>query len=212
MRLNELPVGSSVNIKVFINGEELEFESRLIARIDKPIGVYQGACIEVIKVDGKVITFNSAHTIATITSIEDNRMYKFHLAGITRQNIAGLDTMLILSTDDTKPINHREAVRVPLCEDCILKAGQNRESIDAVTRDVSCTGISFSFPHGNFKYSIGEEVSAQFYVGAKGPYNVTATIVRDMQEENRTIIGCSFSRIYPVINQLVNKLQVRNKT
>lgn len=209
MKLNGVSQGCKVLLKVQKGIDVLEFETVVITPLQKPIGVMYGIVVELIKVDDKVITFDNVHKQAIITNIEDGRDYIFHISNITRHNFGSIDGLVLLSADDVSPKNYRSAVRVPICEECILQV-EGSKTYDAYTRDISCTGISFAFKKDSFRYSVGQEITAQFEID-KVEMKVAGKIIREFEEGNRIILGCEFSRPYPFINKLVNKLQIKNR-
>lgn len=213
MKLNEISIGSKLILKVSKDNEEICFESEVVKTVSNPIGVQYGLCISTIRKDGKVLTFSNVYKKVEITNLEDGRLYKFNIPLIHRDVNDKHDWSILLSPDDVLPINNRDAFRVPFCEECVLQLGVNRKALECYVRDISHNGISFSFDKGAFKFDAGDEFSAQFKIN-NNPIRVTGNIVRtaDDEETNKTIVGCTLSRPYPVIQKLVNKLQVRNRT
>ena len=213
MKLNELTIGSTAKIKVTKDKNSMEFDTIVADVCEKSLGIFSGLFVPLIRVDDKVLSFNNCTLEFLVVNAEDNREYKFHITQMSRQEYKGESYYILLSADDIKPINHREAVRVEYCEDCILQIGANKKALECFVRDISVTGISFAFPIGEFKYRIGDAVSAQFKIG-ENPIKVSAQVVRSFidDEAQREIIGCTLSRPYHPINKLVYKLQTRNKT
>lgn len=213
MTIDKIAVGSSIVLSVSVKDSKIEFNSMVVAVWKQQYGVLHGIVIPVIKQDDKIITFESVKVKATITNSEDHRIYEFNLLKIIRNTYNGEQCYIAFSPDNIKPINYRDAVRVPYCEECILQVGPHKKAIDCYVRDISQTGISFSFPAHTISYKVGDEVSAQFDVDGN-PIKISARVVRGLTETDcgRDIIGCSLNRDYPIINKLVSKLQTRNKT
>lgn len=213
MTINEIASGSSITLEASLGSSKIEFESVLLAPLEKQNGAIFGAIIPIIKQSDKILTFNGVKVKAIVTNIDDNRVYNFNIVKFVRSTYEGGQCYIILSPDNIKPINHREAVRVPYCKECVLQVGEHKKALECYVRDVSQTGISFSCAANSFKYKVGEEVSAQFKIDGN-PVKISAKVVRGLTEKgtNRDVIGCSLNREYPVINKLVCKLQTRNRT
>lgn len=211
MNISEMGIGSTVKIIATLNGNLITFDSFIVKVHSTPIGIQYGVYLPTIKQDDKVLNFDNVRVKVEVTNCNDNRIYVYNITYFQKCSSEVGDYYLCVSPDNARPKNYRGTVRVPYCEECILQVGVNKKALSAFVRDISITGISFTFPNEQFSTRIGDNISATFKVFGN-QIKVAGSIVRLQEEDGRTVIGCTLGREYPIVNKLVNHLQVRNRT
>ncbi len=209
MRLNEIPIGTTIKIYVYNENGFLEFNSKVISVMSKPLQSHYGIYIDPIRVNGKLLNFDNVRKKILFKHPYNFRDYEIRATFIGKSTISR-NKYVILSPDNVSPIDYRQDFRVPFAEKCSLQIGGTSKRV--LIKDISFGGIAFTFDKEDFDFHVGDEVSAQFDHNTN-TYRVHAEIVRFVEDGNKVVIGCKLIEPDMSLNLLVNVLQVkyRNK-
>ena len=144
------------------------------------------------------------------TNLTDNRKYKF----VTRKQGYNPKTgeYMFMTNDMAEPVNFREAYRLPCCYRAVLQIGENRHTADGYTRDISYTGISFTFLTEYFNnVTQGEPVSATLYITDEKTVKVTGRVIRCIPgfAKGMSLIGVRFDPPSPNVTPVIARLQIQ---
>lgn len=208
MFIDELPVGSPVTLQITIDSKKFELVSIKRHNADLQEGNLHGILVEPFRHDGKLLKFDRGSFIAALDNIEDDKYYKFRLKAVTAVRHNNTVYHMLISKDDAKFVNRREAIRVPLATTISVQGSTN---MTGRTKDISASGIAFVIDGLNAP-EVGERLRCRFekfYL----TYNTSCKVVRCVKDKknNCTLVGCEFERNYQNINELVNEIQMQNR-
>ncbi len=207
MRLNEVPVGTIIKIYVYNENGYVEFDSKVIGVMNKPLRSHYGLYINPIRVNGKLLNFDNVRKKILFRNPNNYRDYEVKASYIGKSTISK-DKYMILSPDNVTPIEYRQEFRVPFSEKCSLQIGATTKEVNI--KDISFNGIAFVFEKGDFSYHVGDEIFASFKHNTN-TYKVHGEIVRFVEEGFRVIVGCRLINPDMSLSLLVNVLQAKYK-
>lgn len=106
--------------------------------------------------------------------------------------------------------NRRQAVRIPMSREMVLKIGAESQNTTGLLKDISLGGICASI-YGNKNIPIGTNIHGAFVYGKdKLTYRIEGEVVRATFDESKklTELGIEFSKQTPVITKLVMDIQL----
>ncbi len=162
--------------------------------------------IDAIKHEGKFLIFDNVHVHATLEM--EGLLYDVKNCSIKKHYEDGewgyrTDAILTL-------VNRRGAARVPVCENVVLQKGRNKSCTDAVTHDVSLSGMGLRVKsEAAAMLRVGEKCSISIMHGER-VIKTEGTIVRmqPVEEVNKVHIGLEV-RSTPAYNMFVMEIQRR---
>ncbi|MDD3413006.1 MAG: PilZ domain-containing protein [Lachnospiraceae bacterium] len=226
MLINEIAKGSSIELKVMIGNNTLEFNTEVVEiddkqylkAIEKLTSGYLYLIVRAIMKEDKIISFPAsgpAYRLMVVNK-EDDKAYEWITIQIRQIKLKdGSAYHLFLTNKDVKEVNRRNRYRVWLGVDGIVQIGFNKMTFDVIVKDISSTGVSFILRNDLLK---GKTISADtntmialtFYEEkTETNFRLTATIVRcEAIDENRTLYGCKFASEHRGISKYVNEKQI----
>lgn len=207
MYLHELPVGSSVTLKVKVMKQSIEFPTHIV---DEGMIEKAGSCAicNLIKINGKIVDLGHYAVDACITNVDDGRDYKYVITKISMDKKRRV--LRIYSSATVKPQNYRNAFRVPCSYRAVMRIGDNRKVIDGFVHDISYLGAAYMFTAGLATVNVNDPISVTIYDDALRTYKVSGTIVRIVDEfkPDFTLVGVEFDK-GTNFQKFVNVLQLR---
>lgn len=209
MYIDELPIGSPIELEVNIEGKKLNLASIICHPADMYDKEDHGVLVEPFKFDGRLLKFDRGQLTVNADNIDDGKYYKYMVKEVTAVRHNNVVYHLIASNDDAKFVNRRDAVRVSLSTRASIQ--YDGHNVTATTKDISATGIAFILDDLNAP-AVGTRLRCKFdkfYL----TYNVTCKVVRCVKDKkgNRTLVGCEFERNYQNVNELINEIQMYNR-
>ncbi len=210
MTINQMGAGSQVTLTVNIKSESVTLESRVVQGY--PDEYKNNFCIglEPVFQNGVPVSLGKHRVMATIINSVDNREYQYTINyhGMSKDR----SQLLLFSTDDTAPVNHRMNYRVPCNYHIVAQIGNNKKAVDGYMHDISFSGIGMVFVAGEFKaIREGDAVSVSIFDHYEHIYKVSGHVVRTIDEfaENRILVGVEFEETPHAIVGMVAALQRR---
>lgn len=207
MYISEIPKGSTVNLTVKSKtGASGIFCANAVegTRIN---GTRHALIITAIRHEGKLVSFESFALTAQINlpgNGDRSCNYVINSIATTKRN--GQTYHVLLSNDNATMKDRRDAIRVELNEQAIIKIG-DRPQITVLAKDVSLTGISFVIP-ASVTAKVDDTLDAAFACHAlNATYQVSATVVRiSPLGDGKLLIGCRLNNFSKSIVALVTYL------
>lgn len=209
MFLDELPIGSPLELQINIDGKQISLASIIRSKAELSANGLHGVMVEPFRFEGRLLKFDKGTFSANIDNIEDGKYYKFTVKQITAVRHNNTVYHVIRSTDNAKFVNRRDAVRVPLSTS--VNVNHDGQTFTAMSKDISATGIAMIVDDLNTP-DVGARLRCKFDKFYK-TYNTACRVVRCVKDKkgNRTLIGCEFERNYQDINELINEIQMQNR-
>lgn len=201
MNMIDLAENSRISLEITVNNDYLEFKSFVAAKVNNYI------LLEAIRVDGKVINFETGNVNINVLWIREDRApiiwNKVFLKSMTYNNRT---YYLAVPSGEGSEVNRRTTFRLFTGVEGIAQVGANKMAWDVIVKNVSETGFAFVSSE-KFERAINSTVRLVFYDLEK-KFNLTGHIVRTEDvDESRYVYGCVLMASNPVLNQYIIEKQ-----
>lgn len=157
-----------------------------------------------LKMDDKIINFDSADITAEVISIIDGIPYVFKGCSIQYIKTKEKSYHAILCKQNGAKVNRRSHFRIPLDEYCYINHG--KATVDAIIKDIGFSGFAFIISHW-------DDVKMDFiqlsYHDSITNYNIqlTGRVVRTQKiDDHKTLVGC-YMIPKDALNRYINERQ-----
>ncbi len=213
MRIEELIPEQPITLLVIIGKQQLEFSSQVLESLPKKHMILATPILK----DDKIISFQvKGILIHLIVQYPDQKPLVF--LNVTVRTAKRKDESLcytITTLAESKEYNRRGAYRCILGVDINIRIGKNRSAIEAILKDISATGFSFTVS-GDKSYGDRELVHAVVneYIEETAKnysFHLYGTIVRNYSLENGNIVyGCQFTgKVVGLEQYIMEKERIR---
>lgn len=202
MLLQEMPADNKIIIELSIKGQKFEFPSKVVSQGNNSI------FIEPIRINGKVLTFNSSESVAVnIVMIRENKSpMVWKGVGVACVHEKSGSFYKITASGEGFEINRRGAFRLFVGISGVAQLGINRKAVDVIVKDVSENGFSFVSSE-DMKNVINMPVRLVFNDFNKN-YSLMGIIVRKVIiNETKVLYGCQLSVNNSQLEQYINQKQ-----
>lgn len=202
MLLQEMPVDNKIIIELSIKGQKFEFPSKVVSQENNSI------FIEPIRINGKVLTFNSSESVAiNIVMIRENKSpMVWKGVGVACVHEKSGSFYKITASGEGFEINRRGAFRLFVGISGVAQLGINRKAVDVIVKDVSENGFSFVSSE-DMENVINMPVRLVFNDFNKN-YSLMGIIVRKVIiNETKVLYGCQLSVNNSQLEQYINQKQ-----
>lgn len=227
MVLNELAIGSSVELTAIIGTQRLVFQTEIVnlptddkkvhKALQKLTNGYPYVAVPVIRQNDKVVGFPTSGVVyqVVIVNKEDEKVYQWVSVAIRQVKLPDLPAFhIIISNKAAKEYNRRQRYRLWLGIDGVASIGLSRKPIDVLVKDISSTGISFIARNAvleekNITINHNTFAVLTFFDEPSGTnFRISCIVIRAVAvDEQRTLYGCKFAEENQLIGQFVNKRQ-----
>ena len=202
MLLQEMPSDNKIIIELSIKGQKFEFPSKVVSQGNNSI------FIEPIRINGKVLTFNSSESVAiNIVMIRENKSpMVWKGVGVACVHEKSGSFYKITASGEGFEINRRGAFRLFVGISGVAQLGINRKAVDVIVKDVSENGFSFVSSE-DIENVINMPVRLVFNDFNKN-YSLMGIIVRKVIiNETKVLYGCQLSVNNSQLEQYINQKQ-----
>lgn len=202
MLLQEMPADNKIIIELSIKGQKFEFPSKVVSQGNNSI------FIEPIRINGKVLTFNSSESVAVnIVMIRENKSpMVWKGVGVACVHEKSGSFYKITASGEGFEINRRGAFRLFVVISGVAQLGINRKAVDVIVKDVSENGFSFVSSE-DMENVINMPVRLVFNDFNKN-YSLMGIIVRKVIiNETKVLYGCQLSVNNSQLEQYINQKQ-----
>ena len=202
MLLQEMPADNKIIIELSIKGQKFEFPSKVVSQGNNSI------FIEPIRINGKVLTFNSSESVAiNIVMIRENKSpMVWKGVGVAGVHEKSGSFYKITASGEGFEINRRGAFRLFVGISGVAQLGINRKAVDVIVKDVSENGFSFVSSE-DMENVINMPVRLVFNDFNKN-YSLMGIIVRKVIiNETKVLYGCQLSVNNSQLEQYINQKQ-----
>lgn len=202
MLLQEMPADNKIIIELSIKGQKFEFPSKVVSQGNNSI------FIEPIRINGKVLTFNSSESVAVnIVMIRENKSpMVWKGVGVACVHEKSGSFYKITASGEGFEINRRGAFRIFVGISGVAQLGINRKAVDVIVKDVSENGFSFVSSE-DMENVINMPVRLVFNDFNKN-YSLMGIIVRKVIiNETKLLYGCQLSVNNSQLEQYINQKQ-----
>ena len=202
MLLQEMPADNKIIIELSIKGQKFEFPSKVVSQGNNSI------FIEPIRINGKVLTFNSSESVAiNIVMIRENKSpMVWKGVGVACVHEKTGSFYKITASGEGFEINRRGAFRLFVGISGVAQLGINRKAVDVIVKDVSENGFSFVSSE-DMENVINMPVRLVFNDFNKN-YSLMGIIVRKVIiNETKVLYGCQLSVNNSQLEQYINQKQ-----
>ena len=202
MLLQEMPADNKIIIELSIKGQKFEFPSKVVSQGNNSI------FIEPIRINGKVLTFNSSESVAiNIVMIRENKSpMVWKGVGVACVHEKSGSFYKITASGEGFEINRRGAFRLFVGISGVAQLGINRKAVDVIVKDVSENGFSFVSSE-DMENVINMPVRLVFIDFNKN-YSLMGIIVRKVIiNETKVLYGCQLSVNNSQLEQYINQKQ-----
>ena len=201
MYINEIPNQSTVSVEVKIPGKiPANFKAKVVESSLK------GKCIflKPLKEYDKIINFEVPNISIDTVFLLEGKPVIWRSCVIKYLKYKGETYHAIICKNDGKYINRRDHFRVPVDAYCYVNHG--KATVDALIRDISSTGFSYSV--GRYDGPDMESVKVNYddeLIGIN--ISLEGHVVRkDINESGKTVFGCHMAQRTD-INRYINERQ-----
>ena len=202
MLLQEMPADNKIIIELSIKGQKFEFPSKVVSQGNNSI------FIEPIRINGKVLTFNSSESVAVnIVMIRENKSpMVWKGVGVACVHEKSGSFYKITASGEGFEINRRGAFRLFVGISGVAQLGINRKAVAVIVKDVSENGFSFVSSE-DMENVINMPVRLVFNDFNKN-YSLMGIIVRKVIiNETKLLYGCQLSVNNSQLEQYINQKQ-----
>lgn len=202
MLLQEMPADNKIIIELSIKGQKFEFPSKVVSQGNNSI------FIEPIRINGKVLTFNSSESVAVnIVMMRENKSpMVWKGVGVACVHEKSGSFYKITASGEGFEINRRGAFRLFVGISGVAQLGINRKAVDVIVKDVSENGFSFVSSE-DMENVINMPVRLVFNDFNKN-YSLMGIIVRKVIiNETKLLYGCQLSVNNSQLEQYINQKQ-----
>ena len=203
MLLHEMPEDNKLIIELSMNGQKYEFPSKVIRKAS------QNILIEPVRINGKVLSFNSSNGGVTVSifMIRDGKppvLWK----GVAVNSVREEDGTFykITANGEGFEVNRRGAFRLFIGISGVAQLGTNRKAVDVIVKDVSENGFAF-VGYEDMDDVINKPVRLVF-TDFNQNYSLMGIIVRKVViGEKRIIYGCKLGVRNVNLEQYISQKQ-----
>ena len=202
MLLQEMPADNKIIIELSIKGQKFEFPSKVVSHGNNSI------LIEPIRINGKVLTFNSSESVAiNIVMIRENKSpMVWKGVGVACVHEKSGSFYKITASGEGFEINRRGAFRLFVGISGVAQLGINKKAVDVIVKDVSENGFSFVSSE-DMDNVINMPVRLVFNDFNKN-YSLMGIIVRKVIiNEAKILYGCQLSVNNSELEHYINQKQ-----
>ncbi|MCR5418593.1 MAG: PilZ domain-containing protein [Lachnospiraceae bacterium] len=208
MTINHMAEGSPVTITIHIKGETITVDTKVVQNFQEPYKDSYCISVEPVERDGQVVSLGRRRITVSIKNALDSREYNYTISyhGLSKDRTK----LLLFSSEDVAPVNHRLNYRVPCSYTVVVQIGKNKKAIEGVIHDISFSGIGMVFVADDYEtLEVGDDVSASIFDHYEHVYKITGKVVRFIEgfAANRTLVGVQFDETTVPITGMVASLQ-----
>ncbi len=198
MKLNQLTQESKIQIEVSIGRDRILIDAK-IAQVAQ-----SGLVLYPVTFDGRVISFRGNHEMLSIVLLQsDGKPLVWKNVAIDHAMINKKPFVLVRSNADSSEYNRRTTFRLSLdVRGAISGFGE------VIVHDISNGGIGFFMDSD--KIPVGQKVKIGFSVRGDS-YAVSATVVRVLPDERRTLYGCTMESSPAIDTLIIEEQRLRLK-
>lgn len=199
MKLNQLEPNSKIQLEIS-SGKERVYVDANIAQVSR-----SGLVLYPVVYDGRTVSFKGNQEMVSLIWLqEDGKPLIWKRVAIDHAVINKMPFVLVRSLDDGMQYNRRTTFRLPLdVKGGIIGYGE------VIVHDISNGGIGF-YMDSSKEVKIGQQVHIGFSVRGDN-YSVTATVVRIVPEERRTLYGCTMGSSPTIDTFIIEEQRLRIK-
>lgn len=216
MYLDELELGQKLNLLAKIGPENLEFEIS-VKDVDKAShSIFTDAILK----DDRVISFKAKGLLVDLYMyIPDNapRVFKNVKIKLINGKSGGFEYK-ISSYAEALSMNRRQNFRIYVGESIVLQCGLNHSTTDAIIKDISSAGVSFTVDESKATMKEGQVVHAVLNdrveeISKNYSFQIYGLIIRREELENGLVTyGCKLNNHVPGLeNYIMVKERIRLK-
>lgn len=202
MLLQEIPANNKIIIELSINGQKYEFPSKVVSQSTQSI------LIEPIRINGKVLSFNSSESVAiNIVMIRDSKSpMVWKGVGVACVHEKTGSFYKVSASGEGFEVNRRGAFRLFVGISGVAQLGINKKAVDVIVKDVSENGFSFVSSE-DMDNVINMPVRLVFNDFNKN-YSLMGIIVRKVIiNEAKILYGCQLSVNNSELEHYINQKQ-----
>lgn len=202
MLLQEIAGDNRIIIELSLNGQKYEFPSKLLKKDGQHI------FIEPIRINGKVLSFNSAEnvTVSLIMVRDGKSPMVWKGLGITTVYEKEGTSYKVIASGEGYEVNRRGAFRLFIGMSGVAQLGINKKAVDVIIKDVSETGFSFVSSE-DMENVINMPVRLVFSDFNQN-YSLMGIIVRKVViNEAKVLYGCQLSVNNANLEHYINQKQ-----
>ncbi|MFA9378460.1 MAG: PilZ domain-containing protein [Lachnotalea sp.] len=202
MRLVDLAENTKIQIDVSYKGNKLFYESQV------KLTAFNGAFIEPIKQDEKMLEFNSGNLMISVTAdIEGAQPILWRECVVKGVKYKGEVYHMITCPRGGLVINRRSRFRIDMGYTGTVRIGYNKGTLNVVVHDLSASGFSFTTEKNLEEYN--EEAHLVFIdTDNDTRFNLVGEIVRKQEwHNNRFLYGCKFVKVNCMVEYYIAKKQ-----
>lgn len=199
MKLNQLTQDSKVQLEIS-SGKAKVYIDVSIAQVAK-----SGLVLNPVMYEGKAVSFKGNQEMVSLIWLQDDgKPQIWKRVAIDNAIINKMPFVLVRSMDDGMDYNRRTTFRLPLdVKGGIIGFGE------VIIHDISSGGIGF-YMDSSKDVKIGQQLHIGFSVRGDN-YSVTATVVRIVPEERRTLYGCTMASSPMIDTFIIEEQRLRIK-
>lgn len=199
MKLNQLTQDSKIQLEIS-SGNARVYVDASIAQVAK-----SGLVLNPVVYEGKTVSFKGNQEMVNLIWLQDDgKPVIWKRVGIDNAIINKMPYVLVRSMDEGRDYNRRRSFRLPLdVKGSIIGYGE------VVIHDISSGGIGF-YMDTSKDVQIGQQMHIGFSVRGDN-YSVTATVVRIVPEERRTLYGCTMPSSPMIDTFIIEEQRLRIK-
>lgn len=198
MRLLELTEKSKLNLEIHINGHDLEFKSKVYAKVNDNI------LIEPVRVNEKVVNFESGLVLIDILFIREAKSPIVWKRVLLKNIVYNNKTYYkVIPSADGFEVNRRSAFRLYIGILGVAQVGVNSMAYNIIVKDISESGYSFVSDE-DIEKPLKSTVRLVFLDNDKS-YILTGILVRkEKVNDKKYIYGCMLNSSNTLLNQYIN--------
>lgn len=211
MYINEVEVGSAIEISISADNRKMEFKSTAVSGIGSPV---KGLIIEPIYIDDKMVKFKASDMKIEVIAIcgELSKLFMWNAVSITStKSKDGKIYHCIVSDREGKKVNRRTNFRMPLGLRAKMMMNFKKTEYDVIIKDLSSTGYCF-ICSGDIDVDIRSNVVINFMDAEADVYfTLTAIVVRKapMADSTEVMVGCRMNSENQSVSRYVIEKQMR---
>lgn len=199
MKLNELTQDSKIQLE-FSGGKDSVYLEARIAQVSQ-----SGLVLYPVMYEGKTVSFKGNHDSVSLIWLQENgKPLVWKKIAIDNAIINKMPFVLVRALEDSTEYNRRTTFRLPLdVRGGIVGYGE------VIVHDISSGGIGF-YTDGSRPIEVGQQVNIGFSVRGDN-YAVKATVVRIVEQERRTLYGCTMYSSPAIDTLIIEEQRLRIK-
>lgn len=202
MRLADLAENTKLQIEASYKGSKLFYETQV------KLTAFNGAFIEPIKQDEKMLEFNSGNLMISVTAdIEGAQPILWRECVIKGVKYKNEIFHMITCSRGGLAVNRRGRFRIDMGYTGTIRVGHNKGTLNVVVHDLSASGFSFT-SEKNLE-NLSDEIHLVFVdTDNDTRFNFVGEIVRKQDwHNNRYLYGCKFKAVNNMVEYYIAKKQ-----